>query len=182
MFSFVSCFLMESASNIPKYLRVSFSLSVLMTTWFGSSTPSVMCCLPLFITNGVFFYTKFHSYIWTVYSHSLCKGFQFLFRFWQNVWCRPLYPAVHFLRMWFNSIMALTYSNGGRASTWNMPLWIFTSAKLCPLAVDSTHQVYMVFSISSTILSGTLYILRQCSIQFCGDHIVSFFVVDPSHG
>ncbi len=59
-----------------------------------------------------------------------------------------LYPAVHFLGMWLTGIMAITNSNGDSASLWNMPLWIFTSAKLYPPAVNSTHQVWMVFSIN----------------------------------
>ena len=41
------------------------------------------------------------------------------------------YPAVHFLKMWLSGIMAITYNNGDGASPWNMPFWIFTSAKLC---------------------------------------------------
>ena len=34
--------------------------------------------------------------------------------------------------------MASTNNDGDSASPWNMPLCIFTSAKLCPPAVNST--------------------------------------------
>ena len=49
IFSFISTCLMVSASKIPKYLYVSFSLGVLIESWFGCSIPSVRCRLPLFI-------------------------------------------------------------------------------------------------------------------------------------
>ena len=71
-----------------------------------------------------------------------------------------LYLAVHFLRMWLSNIMAITNCNGDSASPWNMPLWIFTSAKLCPPPVNSTLQVCRVFSINCMTWSGILYILR----------------------
>ena len=45
-----SCFSMKS-SKMPKYLLVSFSPSVLILSWFGSSILSVRCCLPLFSTS-----------------------------------------------------------------------------------------------------------------------------------
>ena len=35
--------------------RFSFSPNVLMTIWFGSSTPSVICRLPPFLTSAVHF-------------------------------------------------------------------------------------------------------------------------------
>ena len=76
------------------------------------------------------------------------------------------YPSVHFLGMWLNGIIAITNSNGFSASPWNIPLWIFTSAKLFPPAVNSTLQVSTVFSIKFMTLSGILYILRQGDIIF----------------
>ena len=57
--------------------------------------------------------------------------------------------------------MAITNSNGNSASPENMPLWIFTFAKLFPPAVNSTLQVCMVFLINCTNWSVILYILRQ---------------------
>ena len=48
-------FLMVSAFNISKYLSVSFSLSVLIFSWFGSSISSVMRRFPLFIINTAHF-------------------------------------------------------------------------------------------------------------------------------
>ena len=61
------------------------------------------------------------------------------------------YPAVHFLRIWFSGIIAITNSNGDSAYPWNMPLWIFIYAKFFPPAVTSW---------------GTLW-LRQVFDTFC---------------
>ena len=52
---FISICLIVSATKMPKYLYVSFSPSVLILTWFGSSIPSVICRLPLFITSMAHF-------------------------------------------------------------------------------------------------------------------------------
>ena len=51
--------------------------------------------------------------------------------------CDLLYPAVHFLSMWFSGIMAIMNSKGDRASPWKIPLWIFASANLLPPALSS---------------------------------------------
>ena len=42
---------MVSASSIPKHLWFSFSPSILIFPWFGNSIPSVICRLPLLITQ-----------------------------------------------------------------------------------------------------------------------------------
>ena len=73
-----------------------------------------------------------------------------------------------FLRMWLSGIMDITNSNGDNVSLWNMPLCIFTFAKLCLPAVNSTLQVCIVFSIKCTIRSSILYIFRQCCIHLWG--------------
>ena len=52
--SFICTCLMVSASKMPKYSKVSFSSSVLILSWFGSSIPSVICRLPLFMTSASF--------------------------------------------------------------------------------------------------------------------------------
>ena len=75
-----------------------------------------------------------------------------------------LYPTVHFLSMWLCGIMAIINSNGDSASPWNIPLWIFASAKLLPPAVKSTLPIFMAFSIKFMTSCDILYILRQ----FCG--------------
>ena len=48
--SFISTCFMVSASNVPQYLYVSFSPSVLIFSWFGCSISSAVCRFPLFIT------------------------------------------------------------------------------------------------------------------------------------
>ena len=42
---------MVSASNIPKYLLVSFSPSILIFSWFGSFVPSVIIIIIEFFTS-----------------------------------------------------------------------------------------------------------------------------------
>ena len=85
-----------------------------------------------------------------------------------------LYPAVHFLSMWFSGIMAIMNSKGDSASPWKMPLLIFVSAMLLPPAVRSTLQVFMVFSMKLMTSCNILYILRQCNIQLCGSVSYAF--------
>ena len=79
-----------------------------------------------------------------------------------------LYLAVHFLSMWVRGIIAVMNSNVDSASPWNIPLWIFVSAKVLPPAVNSIFQVFMVFLIKFMTSSYTLYILREFIIQLCG--------------
>ena len=79
-----------------------------------------------------------------------------------------LHRAVYFLSMGLSDIIAFINSNDDSASPWNIPLWIFTSAKLFPPAVNSTRQVFLVFSIKFMTSSDILYILRQFIIQLCG--------------
>ena len=59
-------------------------------------------------------------------------------------------------------------SKGDSASPWKIPLWVFASAKLFPPAVNSTLQVYMVFSMKFMTSCDILYILKQFIIQLCG--------------
>ena len=54
-FPFISAFWMESSSNISKYLSFSFSLNVLILSCYGSSIPSAICLLPLFIMSMPYF-------------------------------------------------------------------------------------------------------------------------------
>ena len=70
--------------------------------------------------------------------------------------------------MLLSGIMAVMNYKGDRASPWKIPLWIFASAKVLPLAVNSALQVFMVFSIKSITSSDILYILRQLMIQLGG--------------
>ena len=97
----------------------------------------------------------------------------FCFCFCQIVWYRrctlsawtwdllSLYEAVHFLGIWLSRTIVITNSNGVSAYLWNIPLWIFNYVKLFPVAINSTLQVIIVFSINFMTSSGILYILRQ---------------------
>ena len=71
-FSFISACLMVSASNNPKYLKVSFSPSVLIFAWFGNYIPFVICHFLLLIISMVFSYLRVSN----------------VFSFVQAVWCR----------------------------------------------------------------------------------------------
>ena len=65
-------------------------------------------------------------------------------------------------------------SNGDSASPWNMPLWIVTYVKLLPYAVNSTFQVFMIFSIKFMTISDILYFFRQFIINICGNISLAF--------
>ena len=53
--NFISSCLMVSASQMPKYVSVPFSPSILILSWFGCSMPSVRCNLPPFMTSMTHF-------------------------------------------------------------------------------------------------------------------------------
>ena len=76
-----------------------------------------------------------------------------------------LYLPAHFLSMWLSSLIAITNSNGGSASPWNIPLWVLTTIELFPSALNSTLQVPIVFLINFMTLLDILYILRKSIIQ-----------------
>ena len=84
IFSFISTCLMVSASKIPKYLYVSFSL---IFSWFGSSIPSVRCRLLFFITSMANFYVSCSIPMTWLYILTACVIFQFFFHILQTVWC-----------------------------------------------------------------------------------------------
>ena len=103
-----------------------------------------------------------------------------------RVWCHPctlgdwyffscgllsLYPAVHFVSMWLNDIMAIRNSKGDRASPWKIPLCFSLTSSSCSLF----HlQVFMVLSINFMSSCDILYILRQRIIQLCETISCSF--------
>ena len=142
-------------------------------SWFGSSITPVRYRLPLIITSMAHF-SMLNSipmswlYILTA-SIRVSSSFSFfansltssMYIRWLIFYCNllSLYPAVHFLSMWLSGIMAIMNCNGDSVSPWNIPLWIFASTKLLPLAVNSTFLVFMVFSIKFMTSSDILYIL-----------------------
>ena len=136
--------------------------------------PSVLCRLPLFITSMAHFSLLNPIPISWLYILTACMRVSSSFSFFANSlmssmyirWLifscdlRSLYPAVHFLSMWLRDIMAIMNSKGDSASALKIPLRIFVSAKLFPLAVSSTLQVFMVFSVKFMTSCDILYILR----------------------
>ena len=84
-----------------------------------------------------------------------------------------LYQAVHFLSICLSGIIAIMNSKGDSASPWNIPLWVFVSAKLLPPAVYFT---FLVFMIKFMTLSDILYIFRQLIIQALQDVSYAFLL------
>ena len=78
-FSFISTCSMVSASKMPKYLYVSFSLSVLILYWFGSSIHLVRCRSPLFITSIAHFAMPNSIRMSWLYILAVCISFQVFF-------------------------------------------------------------------------------------------------------
>ena len=73
-----------------------------------------------------------------------------------------------FLRMWLSGIVAITNSNDDSEFS---RICLSGSLPLIScffLAVNSTPLVSIIFWINIVNLSGILYILRQCNIQFYG--------------
>ena len=150
---------------LPIFLSIYrvFSLSVKIYSWFVSSIPYVMCRLPLFIISRAHFSMPNSIPIFWMNILTACiKGsIFFFFSFFANslissMYIRwlifsydllSLYTAVKFLHIWLSGIIAIMNSNGDSASPCNIPLWIFASPKLFPPAIDSSLQVFMVFSI-----------------------------------
>ena len=74
-----------------------------------------------------------------------------------------LLNLLHFLSMWLGGVIAITNIIGDSASPWNIPLWIYTSARLFPPAVNSTLQISMVSSMDLIIWLDILCILSLLS-------------------
>ena len=181
-FSLISTYLLVYASNIPKYLSVSFSSRILnfflFLFWFGCSIPSAMCRFPLLMIRIVNFSMPNSILIWWLYILTACI-FQFFFIF------DKLFDVVHvhlvidhFQRfVKFVSSCAFPkyikwhhhyYSNGDRPSPWKIPHWIFTSAMRFPPAVNSTLQFFIIFLKNFMTLSDIKNNLRWFIIQLCG--------------
>ena len=81
------------------------------------------------------------------------------------------------MRIWLSGIIPITNSNGDNVPPLNIPFWIFVSYKLFLPVVDSTLQVFMLFSI---IYIYILYILRQFII-ICGIIRIILLIVNFSY-
>ena len=99
-----------------------------------------------------FFNIKFHSYIWAVYSYCLYQGFLFVIIFWQirlyhpyKRWLILSCNFENFLSTYLSSIIALMNGISESESLRKMCFWIFTSAKVWPLAINSTRLFSMAF-------------------------------------
>ena len=137
-------------------------VSFLFSEHFGSSIPFVICRFPLVIISMTHFSMPNSIPISSLYlliafikvsnsvsflANSLIPSIYIRWLIFScDLW--SLYPPVRFLSMCFSDIVAITKSNGDSATPWKVSLGIFTSAKLFPLAVSSTLQFSMVFSIN----------------------------------
>ena len=148
-----------SASNITLvFWWFPFLLAFWLLLDLVVQIPSVMCRSPLFITSMVhFFYAKFpFLYLDSIFIQFV-SGFLIPFCFFGKT-----FDAVHvhqvidlFLR--FPEFLSGLFISKGYDLVaswllqivrvivhipWNMPLWIFTSAKILSPAVNSTNQVH----------------------------------------
>ena len=73
-----------------------------------------------------------------------------------------------------SGIIAIITSNGESASPWKMPCWIFTSAKVFLLTVNSTVQFFMVSMMNFMTLSDILYIFRHSTRIAESSHVRAF--------
>ena len=80
-----------------------------------------------------------------------------------------LYLPVYFLCIWLRGIITITNSNGDSASHWNLPLWIFNSANIFPLVVNSTRHVKVHDFCWYRVHFEVVYYL------VLSDYIISFF-------
>ena len=151
---------MVSTSNIPKYLKVSFSPRVLISSWFVMSVTSVMCRFMLLISSMVHFTMSnsipmywqciltaciraFNSF--SLLTKSLMSSLHIRWLIFScDLW--SLYPPMRFLNMWFSSIIAITNRTGDRSSPRKISHWIFSSAKLFPPAVNTALHFSKFFS------------------------------------
>ena len=168
--------------------------SVLILSWFGSSIPSVIYRLLLFMTSMAHFsmpnsVPMSWLYILTACMR-VCSSFSFfannlissMYIRWLIFSCDllRLYPTPHFLSMWFSGIMAIMNSKGDSASPWKMPLWIFVSAMLLPPVVSSSLQVFMVSSMKF-MTSCDICTFWDSVVSSFVDHIICLFLVNPGH-
>ena len=168
IFSFISPCLIVSVSNIRKYLKLSFSPNVCQ---FGSSGPSVIGCIPLFIISMVHFSVKNYIPISWLYMFTACIRVSDSYLFLANnlmssmhifscvLW--SLYPPVYFLNMWLSGIITIANMNGDWSITGFSPQLSFFLLLSVPL------QVLMIFSKNFMTLPDIFYILRQSIIQLC---------------
>ena len=99
LLSFISSWMIKSASNIPKTLEISFTSDVLILSWFGCSLTSAICfystvhhvrggSLSFSTIHHVlckFFYAKFHPYILAEYFYYLHQSLQLFFIFYKEL-------------------------------------------------------------------------------------------------
>ena len=78
--------------------------------------------------------------------------------------------------LWLIGIIALTNSNGNRASPWNISLRIFTSANLFHPVVNSTLQFFMVSLLNFITSPDILCIVKQSMILLCRAILYAFLL------
>ena len=71
IFFFHLCLSDGVCSYIPKYLCCSFSLSILILSWFGSSISSIICLFPFFLLLSILL-SGFSWISWWILWHWKC--------------------------------------------------------------------------------------------------------------
>ena len=135
-------------------------------SWFGSSIPSVICCFPFSIISIAHYPCQIQS----LYRHCVSSlpvlGFPNLFRFCRFVFSNfscdlwNFYLPEHFLSIVLRGIISITNSNCDSASSWEIPVWVFTSAKLFFLQLSiQMFKFSILFSINFMTSPDILFIL-----------------------
>ena len=62
-------------------------------------------------------------------------------------------------------IIAIVNNCGERESTWKIAVWIFTYAKVFPLAVNSAFKFFMASMMKLVTFFDILYIFRHSIVQ-----------------
>ena len=96
-----------------------------------------------------------------------------------------LLSPVHFLSTWLNGIVAIMNRNGKNESPWKISLWIFISAMVYLLGINSILQVSVAFVMKSMILSDILNVFRDflskffgpCHLLFCTPSIATSWLL-----
>ena len=159
---------MMSASNIPKYLYVSFSPSLLIFPSFGSFLLPVMCRFPLLIVSVVLFSMPNSIPLFWVYILSFCIKVFSSFSFLANTLMSSMYIRwlifssdllCFYPRMWLSGIIAIINSNGDSTSSMNIPHWIIASAKFF-LQLSILLSRFSWFSLESFSYQRSLTVSR----------------------
>ena len=103
------------------------------------------------------------------YNFTVCFRDKIIFLFFANSLISSMYIRWLIISCDFCILLCISRVCDDFSSPWNISLWIFASAKFSPLAINSTLQVFMVFSIKIMTSSDILY-------NFMGSYDMPFWL------